>query len=245
MSAYLGRSLCLLLCGVLGLTQPGAAGAPDRRELSSESPEHRGALARRLERSFAEVEPLLERYGYAAAAVAALGEGLGVPMPGQTLLVASSLAAAAGRMHISLVLLFVTTATALGNSIGYALGRWAGRAALGKLGVNPQRQQRLVVLFRRHGGLVVLLGRFVDGLRQLNGIVAGILQMPWSTFTAYNLVGAILWTCTWGLGSYYFGRDIGMIADLFHRPAPWLYVLGLIGAVALVVYMLRHDIPRR
>jgi membrane protein DedA with SNARE-associated domain len=153
---------------------------------------------------------------------------------------ASSLEAAAGRMNIVLVLLFVTASAIIGNSIGYAIGRWGGRAALTKLKVNPIRQQHLEDLFERRGGPLILVARFVDGLRQLNGIVAGILEMRWWVFTAYNVAGAILWSSVWGLGTYYLGRDIHVIADFFHRPKRSLYVLSAIAVVALVAYLLRR-----
>jgi membrane protein DedA with SNARE-associated domain len=142
-------------------------------------------------------------------------------------------------MNITLVLSLVTVAATLGNSAGYAIGRWGGRVVLDRLKVNPQRQQRLDDLFKRHGGLVILLARFLDGLRQLNGIVAGVLKMPWWTFTAYNVAGAILWTCAWGLGTYTLGRDIHVIAAFFHRNARLLYVLSVIAFAALIVYLLR------
>jgi len=197
-------------------------------------------MAQRVERSLEAVQPLLEHYGYGASIVAVFAEGVGIPLPGQTLLMASSLEAAAGRMNIMLVLLFVTASAITGNSIGYAIGRWGGRAALTKLKVNPIRQQHLEGLFERRGGPVILVARFVDGLRQLNGIVAGILKMHWWVFTAYNVAGAILWSSVWGLGTYYLGRDIHVFADFFHRPKRSLYVLSAIAAVALVAYLLRR-----
>jgi membrane protein DedA with SNARE-associated domain len=197
------------------------------------------AAVRRFERSLARVQPLLQRYGYGAAFAAVMAEGMGIPTPGQTLLMAGALEAAQGRMSIMLLLFLVTVAATLGNSVGYAIGRWGGRLALDKLKVNPQRQHHLDDLFKRHGGVVILLARFLDGLRQLNGIVAGVLRMPWWTFTAYNVAGAILWTCSWGLGTYYLGRDIHFIAAFFHKHARLLYILSVIACVALVVYLLR------
>jgi membrane protein DedA with SNARE-associated domain len=202
--------------------------APDRQQ-----------RVRRFERSLAKVQPLLQRYGYAASFVAVMVEGMGIPTPGQTLLMASALESVDGRMNIALLLFLVTVAATLGNSIGYVIGRWGGRVALNRLKVNPQRQQFLDDLFHRRGGLVILFARFLDGLRQLNGIVAGVLRMPWWTFTAYNVAGALLWTCAWGLGTYYLGRDIHVIAAFFHRHRPLLLVLGAAAFVALVVYLLR------
>ena len=201
--------------------------------------DYRSKAVRDLERSLAKMQPLLERYGYGAAVLATMAEGMGIPTPGQTLLMASALEAAQGRMNIVLLLFLVTTAATLGNSVGYAIGRWGGRMALDKLKVNPHRQQYLDDLFKRRGGPVILLARFLDGLRQLNGIVAGVMRMPWWTFTAYNVLGAILWTFAWGLGTYYFGRDIHVIAGFFHRHGWFLYVLGVIAFVVLVVYLLR------
>ena len=182
---------------------------------------------------------MLERYGYGAAFVAVMAEGVGIPTPGQTLLMASALEAAEGRMSIVWLLFLVTTAATLGNSIGYAIGRSGGRSVLNKLKVNPERQQHLDDLFKRRGGVVILLARFIDGLRQLNGIVAGVLQMPWRTFTAYNVAGALLWTCSWGLGTYYLGRDIHFIAAFFHRHRALLFVLSVAACAALLVYWLR------
>jgi len=200
---------------------------------------HQSVAVRDFEHSLARVQPLLERYGYGAAFAAVMAEGMGIPTPGQTLLMAGALEAAAGRMNIALLVFLVITAATVGNSIGYAIGRWGGRVVLDKLKVNPQRQQHLDDLFKRRGGMVILLARFLDGLRQLNGIVAGVLQMPWRTFTAYNVAGAILWTCSWGLGTYYLGRDIHFIAAFFHRHRPLLLALGAVAFVALLVYLLR------
>ena len=211
-----------------------ADGAADAEAVHQQSP-----AVRRFERSLARMQPLLQRYGYGAAFAAVMAEGMGIPTPGQTLLMAGALEAADGRMSIALLVILVTTAATLGNSIGYAIGRWGGRAALNKLKVNPQRQQHLDDLFKRHGGVVILLARFLDGLRQLNGIVAGVLRMPWWTFTAYNVAGAVLWTCAWGLGTYYLGRDIHFIAAFLHRHRPLLLVLGATAFVALLVYLLR------
>ena len=209
----------------------GASAAPADHQQS--------AAVRDFEHSLARVQPLLERYGYGAAFAAVMAEGMGVPTPGQTLLMAGALEAATGRMNIALLLFLVTTAAIVGNSIGYAIGRWGGRVVLVKLKINPQRQQYLVDLFKRRGGVVILLARFLDGLRQLNGIVAGVLRMPWWSFTAYNVAGAVLWTSAWGLGTYYLGRDIHLIAAFFHRHRPLLLVVGAIAFVALLMYLLR------
>lgn len=206
---------------------------------STEREPSRNSDTSRFERPLEEVQPLLDRYGYGAAAATVMAEGVGIPMPGQTLLMASAAEAAAGRMNIGLVLLVVALAASVGNSLGYWIGRWGGQMVLDRFKLNPQRRQRIDDLFRRRGGLVILFARFLDGLRQLNGIVAGVVGMPWWSFTAYNVAGAILWTCSWGLATYYLGRDIHFIAAFLHRHEVLLYLLGAAGAVLFVLYWLR------
>jgi membrane protein DedA with SNARE-associated domain len=212
--------------------------APDQSP-STSLEKNQSAQARRFRRSLARVYPLLQRYGVWAGAAATLAEGIGIPAPGQTLLIAGAVEAAEGRMNIALLLLLEVAAATVGNSVGYVIGRWGGRFVLNKLKVNPQRQQRLDELFKRHGGLVVLLGRFVDGLRQLNGVLAGIMKMPWWSFTAYNVAGALLWTGAWGLGAYYLGRKIHFIAAFLHHHRGLLFAVSVTALLALLGYLLR------
>jgi membrane protein DedA with SNARE-associated domain len=232
----------ILLAGILLLSRFGGAASG----VSTPGSEyHYGPPVDTFEHSLAKVQPLLDRYGYAAAFAANMAEGMGIPMPGQILLILGALAATKGQMNITLLLFFVLVGTIFGNSIGYAIGRWGGRAVLEKLKVNPQRQRRCEEVFAERGGLVILLARFLDGLRQLNGIVAGVTRMPWGKFTAYNIAGALLWTCAWGLGAYYFGQDIHVIAAFFHRHRRLLYVLSATAFVALMLYLLRFRILNR
>ena len=152
-----GQFLAVLL-GLLVLAAGGCRGdrpvAPTAAPSGASVPadHQQSAAVQRFERSLARVQPLLQRYGYGAAFAAVMAEGMGIPTPGQTLLMAGALEAAEGRMSIALLLILVTTAATLGNSVGYAIGRWGGRVALDKLKVNPQRQQHLDDLFKRRGG---------------------------------------------------------------------------------------------
>lgn len=228
---------CLLAMFVF--SWPGLQYAAEGPTISQSSASHRQQASQGFEHALAEVQPLLTRYGYGATMFSVFLEGMGIPAPGQTLLIASSLEAAAGRMNIAWVLALVTLATSVGNSIGYVIGRWGGLVLLRMINVNPERLRRLHNLFKRRGGIVILLARFVDGLRQMNGFAAGILRMPWWTFTSYNVAGAILWTFAWGLAAYYLERDIHRFADLFQRHHRVLYMLASAALVVLVIYLLR------
>jgi membrane protein DedA with SNARE-associated domain len=230
---------CITLLAALSLATQSAVSASssawDERS-PAELEEHQSAAVRHFRRTLARMQPLIKRYGYWAAVGATLVEGMGIPAPGQTLLIAGAFEAAHGRMNIALLLLLVTGGAIVGNSLGYGIGRWGGRAVLHKLKVNPQRQQYLDDLFKRRGGPIILLARFVDGLRQLNGIISGVMKMPWWIFTAYNVGGALLWTFAWGLGTYYLGRDIRFIAAFFHRHRAFLFALSVTALLVLLVY---------
>jgi membrane protein DedA with SNARE-associated domain len=230
--AYSAASSSMTLSAALAPATPG-------QDASAGSDSHQSAAVRHFRGSLARVHLLLRRYGYWAAAATTLAEGVGIPMPGQSLLIAGAVEAAEGRMNIAGLLLLVTASAIMGNSLGYAIGYWGGRFVLNKLKVNSQRQQHLEELFKRRGGFVILFGRFVDGLRQLNGILSGTMKMPWWSFTAYNIAGALLWTATWGLGSYYLGRKIHFIAGFFYHHHAWLFVLGLTALLALLVHLSR------
>jgi membrane protein DedA with SNARE-associated domain len=222
-------------------TQSEASDAPDQNS-TARLERSQSATVRRFQRSLARVQPLLDRYGYWTAAATTLLEGTGIPTPGQTLLIAGALEAAENRMNIAFLILLVTAAAIVGNSIGYVIGRWGGRFVLNKLKVNPQRQQYLDDLFKRRGGLVILLARFVDGLRQLNGILSGMMKMPWWTFTAYNVAGALLWSGAWGIGTYYLGRRIHFVAAFFHQHRALLFVLSVTALLVLLLYLFRSRI---
>jgi membrane protein DedA with SNARE-associated domain len=195
-------------------------------------------MEQNFQRYLTQMRPLLDRYGYLIVAGAVLADGMGIPTPGQILVIASALEATQGRMNIASVFFIVAAAAALGNTIGYALGRWAGRALLKKLTVNARRQQHLEEIFRRRGAVVILLARFLDGFRQLNGIVAGIMRMSWRTFTIYNIAGALLWTCVWVLGTYYFARDIHAVTTLVHHHGRTLYVITAAALIAVLVWLM-------
>lgn len=214
---------------------------PDRSQdtvRATELPHER--VVRDLEHTIAKVQPLLDRYGYPAVFLAVLVEGIGLLAPGQTLLIAAAFTAAKGGLNIAWVLIWAFTGAVLGNSLGYLIGRWGGRPLLHKIKVNEQRLQRMEVYFTRYGKWVVLIARFFDGLRQLNGIVAGMLKMPWKVFTTFNILGAVLWTGMWGLGAYFLEKKIASSHLAFSKIEPWMASLCLLGFLALLVYLLRH-----
>ena len=190
-----------------------------------------------IRHEIAAVEPWLDRYGYGAVFVAVGVEGFGIPAPGQTLLIAGAVTAATqNHFYIGLLLLTAFLAATLGNSLGYLIGRRGGRALLRRFRVDEHHLQRVEQGFSRYGGGLIVIGRFFDGLRQLNGIAAGILAMPWWTFTAYNVLGAALWVGCWGLGIYYLDEHLHAILGVIRQLNPWVAAVTLAGMALLLAY---------
>jgi membrane protein DedA with SNARE-associated domain len=188
----------------------------------------------------AAIMPFLEHYGYAGIFVAVLVEGFGIPAPGQTLLTLGALLAAQAKLNIVTVVAVAWCATVIGNLIGYAIGRHAGRRLLLAIGVGSQRIARVEDFVRRYGPAIIIIARFVDGLRQLSSIVAGSMAMPWRSFLTFVLIGATLWAGAIGIGAYYLERDFHAIGGFFVRLEPygWLIMGALI--LALLVYLLQR-----
>jgi membrane protein DedA with SNARE-associated domain len=154
------------------------------------------------------IEPAIMTYGVWALFVILYFESFGVPLPGESALIASSLLAVRGDLEIAHVFLAAWTAGVLGDSTGYLIGRFGGRYLLERFGhwvkLTPERLAKVEDQFRRKGFYIVLTARFVVLLRQLNGIIAGSVTMPWHRFVAANALGAALWAGVWSFGPYLF-----------------------------------------
>lgn len=195
-------------------------------------------LAQHLE----SVQPLLQRWGYAAVFVAVFVEGCGIPAPGQTLLIAAALLAAKGELWLGLVLATAVCAAAGGNLAGYAIGRLGGHRVLERI-ASPQRLAQMEKLFERRGGIVAGFGRFLDGLRQLSGIAAGSLNMDLVTFFGWNLIGAVVWVGFWGAGAFFFERHVTQLSAVFHHLRPIALGLAAIGVVIALRWLRRPADP--
>ena len=138
---------------------------------------------------------------------------MGLPLPGESLLVGAALyAGSTHRLDINLVVLVSAAAAILGDNAGYGIGRAIGRGALrrygGRVWLTPERLDAGERLFQRHGAKVVLFGRFVGVLRTFAAVLAGANRMPWPKFLLANAAGGILWTCLYGDGADLLGARV-------------------------------------
>lgn len=185
------------------------------------------------------VQSLLAEYGLIIILVAITLEGFGIPAPGQSLLVTGAVLSASGEFDIRLFLLLSWFAAFAGSLLGYLIGRFGGRKLLLRLPLNPSRIERMEYFCQRYGILLVVLSRFIDGPRQLTGIIVGSLNMPAIIFILATSLGAVLWVGVWGLGGYYLGQHIHLFAETFDKFAPYTWIATGLAILAISLYLLR------
>jgi membrane protein DedA with SNARE-associated domain len=185
------------------------------------------------------LEPALNSAGYLAVAGFVFLEDFGVPVPGETILILGAVYAGTGRLSVWLVGLIGFCAAVLGDNVGFAIGHFGGRALVERWGryvlLTRERLDKAAGFFDRHGGKVIVIARFVEGLRQANGIIAGITGMHWTRFIPFNALGAALWVGTWVSIGYFSGSHINSIYntatryELYFGIAVGLLLLAFIG----------------
>lgn len=181
------------------------------------------------------LEPTLNQYGYLAVAGLVLVEDFGVPVPGETVLILGAVYAGTGRLNIALVALLGFLGAVIGDNIGFAIGHFGGRRLAEGYGryilLTPERLDKATGFFQNHGGKVIIIARFVEGLRQANGIIAGTTGMHWARFLGFNAVGAFLWVAVWASVGYFSGSHINAIYDGATRYDTYLAIA--VGALLL------------
>ena len=186
---------------------------------------------------------LIQHYGYAGVAISLALESLGLPLPGESLMIAAALyAAATHKLNIFLLVPLAAAGAIAGDQIGYLIGRSVGFRLLAhwgrKIGLSDERLELGRYLFRTYGGPVVFAGRFVAVLRTFAALLAGANLMPWHTFLLWNGLGGVCWTALYGFGAYALGDAAKSLSG------PVGIAMGVAGAMALlaaVVFVKRNE----
>jgi len=190
-----------------------------------------------------DIGELIARFGYVGVFALIFFECAGVPLPGEMALVSAAIfAGTTSHMHIEFVILAAASAAILGDNLGYWFGRRYGFEFLRRYGpyvhLTPPRLRLGQMLFQRHGGKVVFLGRFTALLRTYAAMLAGANRFPRRRFVAWNAGGGITWALVYGLGGFYFGQSI----TLFAGPVSiCLTVAVIVGAAIIVMLYRKHE----
>lgn len=180
---------------------------------------------------------LLATYGYWIVLLFVAIESIGIPFPGETMLLAAAIyAGTTHHLQIPLVIAAAAAGAILGDNIGFWVGREGGYRLLRRFGHYIRLDERKLklgqYLFMRHGGKVVFFGRFVAVLRAWAAFLAGTNRMPWSRFLFFNAAGGILWATIFGLGGYILGDNV------HHFAGPFGTVAAVLAAIIIVVSLI-------
>ncbi len=176
-----------------------------------------------------DVNHLVQTFGYPLLFLLVMCESGGIPIPGETALIAASVIASRGKLQIELVIAIAAAAAIVGDNIGYLIGRKGGRWVLERPGAfHQQRQEVLRVgepFFEVHGPKAVFFGRFLLGLRIWASWLAGATRMHWRSFALWNALGGITWATAVGLIAYFLGHSASNAIEAF----------GLYGLLAVLL----------
>jgi membrane protein DedA with SNARE-associated domain len=186
-----------------------------------------------------ELEHLVATYGYLGVLVSITLESFGVPLPAESLLIVASWVAAKGQLNIVIVVAVAWFAAVLGDNIGYLIGRLVGHRVIERfgpyVGATPPLVEKFRGLFFRYGPAIIIIARLIEVLRQMNGILAGSMGMPWWRFVVCNMIGAAIWVAIWGYGAYLFGEHMDQIILLVERHKTVSLVLAAAVGLSLLI----------
>lgn len=191
------------------------------------------------------LQPLITNYGYWGIGTIVGLESMGIPLPGETILVLAAVyAAATGDLSIYGVVAAATIGSIIGDNLGYGIGKRYGYPLLLKHGrrmnMSEDRIRLGQYLFMNYGAWIVFFGRFIALLRILAAFLAGVNRMPWWTFLFANATGAVLWASVFGFGGYAFGQLIFQV----HKTLAPILVVGAITAFFGIGYLLHRNEKR-
>ncbi len=170
---------------------------------------------------------LIGRYGYLVVFFGVMLESAGVPLPGETILIAAGVLVHRGVLHFGEALFFGILGAVAGDQIGYWVGRFGGRLFVLRWGkyvfITPERLGRAERFFARHGGRAVFLARFITGLRVFGALVAGISRMPWGKFALYNVLGGTVWAAAAVSLGYFLWASISLVEHWVGRVSLLLF----------------------
>jgi membrane protein DedA with SNARE-associated domain len=171
-------------------------------------------------------------------------ESAGVPLPGETILVAAALlSATTGQINIVVVVLAAAAGAIVGDGMGYMVGRRFGLPFLRRFGRHIRLDEdRLLIgryLFFKYGNAVVFFGRFIAVLRMFAALLAGANGLPAGRFFFFNITGGVCWACLFGFGAYAAGAEIYKISGALSVISLGLFIVA---GYALSIFIQRNEI---
>ena len=179
---------------------------------------------------------LFARYGYAVVFGGVFLENTGLPVPGETALLAGAALAHFGQLSLPWVIVTAIAAATLGDNLGFFIGRHGGRRIAERhgwrVGLTPARLAEFDRFFQRHGPKTVFAARFITGLRVVGAVLAGGSGMKWPLFLFYNATGAVVWCTAVALAGYSLAYSWETLERWIGRSG--LLALALVAAIGII-----------
>ncbi|PIB17898.1 hypothetical protein B853_02838 [Vibrio rotiferianus CAIM 577 = LMG 21460] len=169
------------------------------------------------------MKPLLEQYGYLALIVSIFLEGIGIPMPGQSLMIAASIISSEHVMNLSLVMIVSWLSCFFGNTCGYLIGYYF-EGWLDKKGyISGPKMQKLQSSIQRYGPACLVVSRFVEGMKQFMPLACGIAKMPRKEFLLGNALATTIWVAVFSLLTNFAFEHLSVLSQFYteHRYLIW------------------------
>lgn len=182
------------------------------------------------------MEAIIREYGYWAVFLGILLEYLGLPIPGEAVLLMAGALAFEGHLNLLALPPLVLAATLCGDSVWFFLGRRRGMAFFQRTGGSPIAFTRASHVFHRFGGVALLFGKFLVGVRWLLPPLAGSLQMSFPRFLVLNLTSVSLWAGCFSSLGYLLHREITQALQVLQHST---WVLGLAAILVVLGLVLR------
>jgi membrane protein DedA with SNARE-associated domain len=182
---------------------------------------------------------LFARYGYAVVFLGVFLENTGLPVPGETMLLAGAAMAQYGWLSLTRVIVTAVAGAILGDNLGFFVGRRYGRGLVerfgGKIGLTRRRLSEFDRFFEKHGGRTVFIARFITGLRVFGALLAGASGLRWTTFLVYNAAGAVVWSIGIAIAGYSLAYSWDALERWIGRTG--LVALALVAAIGIIAFL--------
>lgn len=190
------------------------------------------------------MSPILEHYGYLALIISIFLEGIGIPMPGQSLMISASILASRGVMNLNMVIIVSWLACFIGNTCGYLIG-YHFEDWLDKKGyISGSKMQKLQIVIQKYGPICLVVSRFIEGMKQFMPLACGIAKMPRREFIWGNALATTIWVATFSVLSNFAFAHLHQISTFYtsHQFGVWSAAgLLFISLIVLIIRRRKHS----
>ncbi|MGF1740754.1 DedA family protein [Vibrio profundum] len=186
------------------------------------------------------MKPLLEHYGYFALIVSVFFEGMGIPLPGQSVLITASIMSSENVMNLPMVMTIGWIACFCGNTAGYFIGYYFESWLAKKGYISEKKWQKIHSIIQKYGPICLVISRFVEGMKQFMPMACGMAKMSKRTFFIGNAMASTLWVLVFSLLVHYVFAHLSGVMRFYHHHQLTLWVACGVLLLAIVLLFIKR-----